>query len=144
MGSGGEGEGGGDEEGDADEAEKVHAEGGSEAADGGAEDFADTDLFETFLCGEDREAEEADTGNKNGDGGAKTEDVLPTRFGGVGMPIVLILERIIVRALRQLCLKGLFDEREGGGGAVGPDLDVEGLDAAAQGERKYLGFDGNV
>ena len=86
MGSGGEGEGGGDEEGDADEAEKVHAEGGSEAADGGAEDFADTDLFETFLCGEDREEKVSEC----------TEEILKYRC----LPFCWLIDRFVLWPIR--------------------------------------------
>ena len=88
------GEGHGDAHREEGEFDEVFGEEGPEGGDGGAEDFADADLFGALFGGEGGEGEEAETGDEDGEGGEDDGDVALACFGFEFLRIVFVVEAI--------------------------------------------------
>jgi hypothetical protein len=87
----------GDEGGDCDEAGEVPVEQADDAADVGAEDLADADLFHALFGGVGDEAEEAEAGDEDREDGEGDEDLTALFFGMVELVEVIVHKGIIER-----------------------------------------------
>src|SRR5580698_7894407 len=110
------GDGGGDEHGEEHQPDKIPRKEGDDIGDGGAQDLADADLLYPLLRREGGEADEAETGNEDGDDGEKEDKSGDLLVGFVKVVELIVQESVIERFVVNILSPNATGRSDGAGG----------------------------